>query len=156
MREIKFRGKATSSIAELDECGILNVNGWVYGNLIIDNNIAFIVGGIVEWDSEYIAHEWWQRVDVETLGEYTGLKDKNGKEIYEGDIVKCIEVTDNNILEYVSEVKWDDDCYIVTVNEKMDMYLGSFRQCEGYQYPLTEIEVIGNMYEDKKLLESEG
>lgn len=72
--------------------------------------------------------------------QFTGLKDKNGKEIYEGDIVK--DCSDSDL---VFEVKWDNDWAGYKLPESFD---------EEYNYPISQItlEVIGNIYENPELL----
>ena len=142
MREYKFRGKVIMPIGELDKLGIKHDNGWVYGNLIITGNEAWIVGSIIEWDDEYIAHEWWCQVDRNTIGQYTGLKDKHGQEIYEGDLVQ--------VLDYAS---WEG-LYKIIWDEKNLMYM--IEDAFGDREKLCEFEeylVKGNIYENPELLD---
>ena len=84
---------------------------------------------------------------------YTGLKDKNNKEIYEGDIVNCLELRNDTLNRYISEVFFEDGSWLVHENEMCDTYLYLYDNTNPTKMPLTEIEVIGNIHENKDLID---
>jgi len=72
---------------------------------------------------------------------FTGLKDKNGKEIYEGDRVRALK---HNESPFVNEIVWRDGV----------LWFGNWNWIE-FQNIFRSIEIIGNIYENPNLLESE-
>ena len=142
MREIEFRGKTKDG-------------EWVYGYLDYRDN-QFFINEVFEtpptWqdpcgDTHYERH----LIDHETIGQYTGLNDKNGNKIFEGDIVNftifdCFDCDtqytghvfyDVNYARFV--IKFSNDCddwfHIGTVVRQDD-----------------EIEIIGNIHDNQEMV----
>ena len=82
------------------------------------------------------------------LMQYTGLKDKNSKEIYEGDVVKGLRKNKKGVIkEIVSPVVFHHGHYMI-VKSKTNKKWRSLGDCENKDV----LEVIGNIYENKELL----
>ena len=132
MREIKFRGIT----------GTTEGKKWVYGYL-------YKIKSFFSEDYQYfIKNEHLQetRVDEDTIGQYTGLKDKNGKEIYEGDIIRFKDRITNK--EDVFTVKYSEERASFVLNNKVydEMTINA-------RDKILLVEVIGNIYDNPELLE---
>lgn len=139
MRTIKFRGKCCHSDA------------WAFGNLVDygeDENPE-----IQGFDVYHEGRDVWQERSVErdTIGQFTGLHDKNGKEIYEGDIISSKMLPQIKHLIFYNEKQGK---FMAGLYGKTNIY--DFGVC-GVDNPawMAEKEVIGNIHDNPKLLENE-
>lgn len=139
MREIKFRGKCIPEFPH-------PVAKWVYGSFVSDKLIL----------SPYKEHNenrhFWYMVDPDTVGQFTGLKDSEGREIYEGDIVRVVSYGE----ESIHAVKFDplDDGYpAFDLDPDLECECNCLSYCNADLD--TTITVIGNVHDNPDLLEVE-
>ena len=132
MREILFRGKRT-------------INGdWVYGDFVHGNERKSLRDSIFVYDSETQSFNDYE-INPSTLGQYTGLIDKNGKRIFDGDVAKVMQGKDKDI------------AYVGFENGAFMLYpkTGNIyeRTLWEYWYNDWDVEVIGNITDNPELLE---
>ena len=125
MREIKFRGRNVR-------------HGWLTGHYVVNRGVHFIVeDGIADplttWEDYAIAPE--------TVGQYTGLKDRNGKDVWEGDLLRTPE-GDIMVAEWI-------DAKIIT--RCVRPYNPRYKNSLTFAYPVSV--VVGNIYDNPELLE---
>jgi len=122
-REIKFRGKRVDN------------NEWVIGNLL-DNGITkfFILS-----ENAYNFDEY-ETVISQSIGQFTGFKDKNGVNIYEGDIIE------KHFTKF--EIIWNEGAWQLT--QINDWYKQQFYIAHLFDYE--KALVVGNIYENPELL----
>lgn len=148
MRQIKFRGKR------------LDNGEWVYGvqmPIRIDNksiDMAILSGGHFYTYDGHPYFDEWEFVDKNTVGQFTGMCDKNGKEIYEGDIVRFDErfccVTSE---PYIGEIVMHKGYWSVKTNT-FDwitdfLYTPLFKD----DFADKKTEILGNIHNNPELLE---
>lgn len=130
--EYKFRGKRVDN------------KEWVYGWVLEERGNTYILEN--RQKESQLNKNIAFRVNPETVGQYTGIKDKNGKEIYENDICNISQKIDMKIIVDYKDAGfgWSDK-----YNNLAFRGHGYLRQI------LEDIEVIGNRFENPELLEEQ-
>lgn len=141
-REIKFRGKTESG-------------KWVYGDILRVNDDTYIIPPktkIEDWITNYENF----KVDPETIGQFTGLNDKNNIEIYENDIIKQLSVK--------LIVKFRYGCFFFCTEKDFGGVHSKFavdfhetanqyqKQGMPFQGSFSQMALIGNIHDNPELL----
>ena len=134
MREILFRGKRKD-------------NGkWVEGFYCGGNERNTLHPAIFIYLPDKQSYDY-QNIDINTLGQFTGLTDKNGTKIFAGDIVKHIQKYEiSGEVKSIAVIKWNETytCWSVEyTNGRITAFLGT-------EYH--KLEVIGNIHDNSELL----
>ena len=134
MRTIKFRGKTKQGEW---------VTGYYVGKSSL-NEVAILPPQNVNYDIGYINDSECYYCIADTIGQFTGLYDKNGNEIYEGDILR-----------------WDANNRLYVATSESGMFYASVKECnEGFLggfslHAITEdgkCEIVGNIHDNPELL----
>lgn len=137
MRQIKFRGKD------------IETGEWIYGSLVqpIGQNPRVYVQDVkTEGVVSFFAYD----VEESTVGQYVGWQDKNEVDIYEGDVLYFTIFDDNDHdTQHKGVVNYDiSTCYVeCSEDEAYDLDWVAAQDCE--------IEVIGNIHDNPKILKNE-
>ena len=131
MKSIKFRAKTIRAG---------KWSKWMYGSLDF-TKYTYQEARIVGYDDPV---QYWHKIDKNTIGQFTGQKDKNKKEIYEGDILRFSEV-DTAIVE------WNEKYSNFMVKPIQDYYFDSDVLGHALEYN-NNVEIIGNIYDNPELL----
>lgn len=127
-REILFRGLSNQG------------KGWLYGDLIRNKRgaIAIVPPHPLKVTHRYSCYE----VIPDTIGQYTGLKDKDGNKIFEGDIVIIAEKLKTKVVYYDGAFRMQSE-FSPTPTDTTDM---------GYMMREFSVRVIGNVHDDPELI----
>ena len=139
MREILFRGQTRKKGEKVRMDGTPVESNWVYGGIFQGQNRSVIYG--YDPVEKHVVYS-------ETIGQYTGLKDKNGNRIFEGDIVKrCFTLTRG-------EHKKTRETQIGVVRYKnSDCAFWLENTCSLRRpWPGDTLEVIGNIHDNPELV----
>lgn len=145
MREILFRGQTRRYGEKIKMNGEKVKSNWVYGGIFPQNK-----GGdfAIIYQQESTIKKY--PVYADTVGQYTGMLDKNGKKIFEGDIVR----NKNKYFQFVGIVKYQNGQFMVDWKLHQRVSNGVISSTVTHHLGNAD-EVIGNIYDNPELVEGE-
>lgn len=128
-REILFRGKRE--------------NGqWVYGSLVVSENINPAI--YYEVGNGLVKQLDWCYISPDTIGQYTGLKDKNGKKIFDGGILEYIGKRKDNMSKvYHRKVVFHEGAFFLSVEDGVHYPV----RTPIYEHNIVNWDIVGNVHE---------
>ena len=128
---------------------------WHEGKMHYNDFVITSTGYAAKIDEEFLGKCVFNQENLEfnkqaVVMQCTGLKDKNGKLIYDGDIVK-IEYYDFEIKHRIGIVEWEDDGFCITYHNPKDTKVSGCSLVDIVNG--AKQEVIGNIYENKELID---
>lgn len=155
MREILFRGKTTRG------------NIWVHGDCSRFTEpgkveICYPISvDLVDVTATAYSHCDWIEVEPETVGQFTGLLDKNGKKIFEGDIIRIHNDYTGDLHPFNCRVMFHEGSFVCAWQDDIDDVASwheesnfVFNHFSSWNVPLVWWEIVGNVYDNPELLEN--
>jgi len=137
MREILFRG--------IDK----QENKWIFGDALIAGNGSFIGEKTTMFDRDDIDAGWgFNEIIPETIGQFTGLTDKNGERIFEGDIISTDLARDFLVVEFKG------GAFVFNCNDGEDDYYDHINASHELDNEYKYGQIIGNIHDNPELLEA--
>ena len=154
MREILFRGQTRRYGEKVKMNGEKVPSNWVYGGLCQGKGDFSIIYGSYDEERENPVEK--HVVYTDTVGQYTGLTDKNGKKIFEGDIFRIED-------DMVAVVIFNEGCFRFQVYGQIGTFAESgYDECGGGYgiiecepidwYCVKDMQIIGNIHDNPELL----
>lgn len=146
MTKIEFHAKSMEDCKLTPEFTVKK-GSWVLGAPVFWDDACYLVSGSIHPDKGAFVPEFCARVDPETLAKSTGMRDRDGREIYEGDIL-CKRRKKYRVISAAAYP--DKHFYQLTLYTPK----GCFMHCK-FKDRNTRFEVVGNVFDNPELLEKE-
>ena len=148
MRDILFRGQTRRYGEKVNMTGNKLPSKWVYGGIFPQNN-----GGdfAIIYQQKPSIEKF--TVYADTVGQYTGVKDKNGVKVFEGDIIRVrFEPYRRDVYDFEEPIEWYEDFAVYFDGHFHEWRVRRFGYNESLWEYDEDCEVVGNIYDNLELI----